>query len=131
MALERGVLPASRLDLEHKPNLSMMAAVSHTSANNHAHCAHWTHNIPVTLAIIVMVEHKTYLSKIGIRGGKSRSKAKVAASRLNAKKARSARVRKYPPCPTYNNGSHRFNKEGRCHSPECRAALPDVRRIKD
>jgi hypothetical protein len=50
----------------------------------------------------------TYLAKIGRKGGKSRSKQKIAASRANMALAREAR-RKYPNCPRYSNHSHRFN----------------------
>ena len=39
-----------------------------------------------------------YLSRIGRRGGHSRSAAKLAAVRVNLKKAQAAR-RKYPPLP--------------------------------
>jgi len=49
-----------------------------------------------------------YLSRIGRRGGRSKSKAKLAAVRANLEKAWDAR-RKYPPCPRYKNRSHRFS----------------------
>jgi hypothetical protein len=56
---------------------------------------------------------KAYLSKIGMKGGKSRTRAKIVASRQNMAIAREAR-RKYPNCPRYKNHSHRFAKSGRC-----------------
>jgi hypothetical protein len=59
-------------------------------------------------------EISKYLARIGRRGGRSRSKAKLAAVRANIKKAHDAR-RKYPPCPRYKNQSHRFSPAtGRC-----------------
>jgi hypothetical protein len=49
-----------------------------------------------------------YLSRIGRRGGLSKSFAKLAAVRANLKRAQAAR-RKYPRCPRYKNRSHRFS----------------------
>jgi hypothetical protein len=64
--------------------------------------------------IAMSSEVTKYLSRIGRRGGRSRSKAKLAAVRANLKKAQSAR-RKYPRCPRYKNRSHRFSPmTGRC-----------------
>jgi len=77
---------------------------------------------------MLVMEHTEYLSKIGMRGGKSRSRAKVKAAKKNVAKARAARKRKYPRCPKYKNGSHRFAPDGRCYSPECRAKYPNLRR---
>jgi hypothetical protein len=58
---------------------------------------------------------KKYLSKIGRKGGQSRSEAKVEAVKANALKAAAAR-RLYKPCPCYNNHSHRFNpKTDKCY----------------
>jgi hypothetical protein len=55
-----------------------------------------------------------YLSRIGRRGGRSKSAAKLAAVRTNLEKAQEAR-RKYPLCPRYKNRSHRFSPvTGRC-----------------
>ncbi len=71
----------------------------------------------------------TYRGRIE-KGGASKSDKKVAASVRNAVLARAARVRKYPRCPKYKNGSHRFAPDGRCYSPECRAKYPDLRREK-
>lgn len=53
-------------------------------------------------------EVSKYLSRIGRRGGRSKSAAKLAAVRVNLKKAQAAR-RKYPRCPRYKNRSHRFS----------------------
>lgn len=75
-----------------------------------------------------LVEHTDYLSKIGREGGKSTSPAKKKAARKNAAKARAARKPKYPRCPKYKNGSHRFAPDGRCYSPLCRAKYPQLRR---
>jgi len=45
---------------------------------------------------------------LGRKGGRSRSKAKVEASRENGELG--GRPRKYPACPKYKgNKSHRFN----------------------
>ena len=58
---------------------------------------------------------RKYLSKLGKKGGKSRSEEKVEASRANMAIAREAR-RKYPNCPKYKNHSHRFSeKTGKCY----------------
>jgi len=55
-----------------------------------------------------------YLSRIGRRGGRSKSAVKLAAVRANLKKAQAAR-RKYPRCLRYTNRSHRFSPTtGRC-----------------
>ena len=55
-----------------------------------------------------------YLSRIGRRGGRSKSAAKLAAVRANLEKAQAAR-RKYTLCPHYKNRSHRFSPAtGRC-----------------
>jgi hypothetical protein len=57
---------------------------------------------------------ENYLAAIGAKGGRSRSREKLAASNANMLKAQAAR-RKYPPCEHYNNRSHRFNpKNGKC-----------------
>jgi hypothetical protein len=61
----------------------------------------------------MLEEVSKYLAKIGRRGGKigglSTSRAKVKAARTNIELAHDAK-RKYPPCPNYNNKSHRFSK---------------------
>lgn len=79
------------------------------------------------------MDHIEYLKKIGAEGGtvggKSRSKAKVAAAVKNAAKARKARVRKYPKCPGYNNGAHRFAPDGCCYNPGCRKRYPNLRQL--
>jgi hypothetical protein len=55
-----------------------------------------------------------YLSRIGRKGGRSKSKVKSDSSRENVKIALAAR-KKYTPCPRYKNHSHRFSpKTGRC-----------------
>jgi hypothetical protein len=55
-----------------------------------------------------------YLARIGRKGGKSRSRVKIASSRANMELAHAAR-RKYPACDRYKNFSHRFSpKTGRC-----------------
>lgn len=59
-------------------------------------------------------------------GGRSRSAAKVAATRKNAAIARAARKRHYPPCPGYKNRSHRFSPAGKCYSPACRKQYPNL-----
>ena len=58
-----------------------------------------------------------YLSRIGKRGGKSRSKAKLRAVGQNLKQAQAARrkQRRYPPCPKYKNHAHRFSPKGVCY----------------
>lgn len=69
---------------------------------------------------------RSVLSKkeAGALGGRSRSKTKVEAARKNAETARAFgdahRRRRYPPCPGYHNGAHRFNPAGVCYSPLCR-----------
>lgn len=75
-----------------------------------------------------MMEHIKF-SQAGMIGGKSKSPAKRAAAQKNAAKARKARKQKYPRCPKYKNGSHRFNPQGLCYSPECRKKYPDLRQI--
>jgi hypothetical protein len=62
---------------------------------------------------VVASEISKYLARIGRKGGRSRSAAKLAAVRANLKKAHIAR-RKYPPCPRYKNRSHRLSPVGRC-----------------
>ena len=59
-------------------------------------------------------------------GGRSRSAAKVAATRKNAAIARATRTRRYPPCPGYKNRSHRFSPAGKCYSPACREQYPNL-----
>ena len=61
-------------------------------------------------------------------GGRSRSGAKIAASRTNAARARAVRKRRYPRCPGYKNHSHRFGPQGECYSPVCRQQYPDLKR---
>jgi hypothetical protein len=62
----------------------------------------------------MLSEVAKYLSRIGARGGRSKSIRKLAAVRANLVKARAAH-RKYPPCPRYRNRSHRFSPvTGRC-----------------
>ena len=50
---------------------------------------------------------RRYLSRLGKKGGASKSREKIAASRRNMILAHKAK-RKYPPCPRYKNRSHRF-----------------------
>lgn len=67
---------------------------------------------------------KAFLKRIGAKGGASRSVAKVKAGRTNIVIAQKAR-RKYPPCPNYKNGSHRFSpKTGKCYGCGYKRALP-------
>jgi hypothetical protein len=55
-----------------------------------------------------------YFQKLGRKGGRVVSDAKIEAARANLEMAHAAR-RKYPPCPRYkNNHSHRFAKSGKC-----------------
>jgi hypothetical protein len=58
---------------------------------------------------------------MGRKGGRSRSDAKIAAARINAKLG--GRPRKYPPCALYR--SHRWNtRTGRCPCGEQRPVQP-------
>ena len=82
---------------------------------------------------IMSSEISKYLARIGRKGGRSRSAAKLAAIRANLKRAHAAR-RKYKPCPRYKNRSHRFSRvTGWCacgyFKPACERVLRPGHRL--
>ena len=76
---------------------------------------------------MLSVEHREYLSLIGMRGGQEKTAKKIKAARKNAAKARAAIEPLYPPCPDYH--AHTWDSKGRCYGRQCKKRYPDLRRL--